>query len=114
MSAEYVAHMENVLDLFAEPYDPERPVVCFDKTSTQLMADITQPIPGRPGRTMRQDYEYLRAGTRNLYLTCEPLAGWRHVAVTRRRTMQDFALQMRWLVDEAYPDTTVVRLVLET
>ena len=84
--------MEDVLDLYAEPYDPERPVVCFDETSTQLLADLTPPIPAKPGRPMRQD-EYLRAGTRNLFLTCEPRAGWRHVAVTGRRTMQDFAHQ---------------------
>ena len=56
--------MEDVLDLYAEPYDPERPVVCFDETSTQLLADITPPIPAKPGRPMRQDYEYLRRGTR--------------------------------------------------
>ena len=105
--------MEDVLDLYAEPYDPERPVVCFDETSTQLLADITPPIPAKPGRPLRQDYEYLRAGTRNLFLTCEPLAGWRHVAVTQRRTMRDFAHQMQWLVDEAYPDVPVIRLVLD-
>ena len=61
----------------------------------------------------RQDYEYRREGTRNLFLACEPLAGWRHVAVTQRRTMQDFAHQMRWLVDEAYPEVPVVRVVLD-
>ena len=61
----------------------------------------------------REDYEYVRAGTRNLFLTCEPKAGWRHVAITQRRTMQDFAHQMRWLVDEAYPDVPVIRLVLD-
>ena len=69
--------------------------------------------PTRPGRPRREDYEYLRAGTRNLSLTCEPRAGWRHVALTKRRTMQDFAHQMRWLVDEAYPDVPVIRLVLD-
>ena len=67
----------------------------------------------RPGRERRQDYEYRREGTRNLFLACEPLAGWRHVAVTQRRTMQDFAQQMRWLVDEAYPEAEVVRVVLD-
>ena len=66
--------MEDVLDLYAEPYDPERPVVCFDETSTQLLADVTPPIPAKPGRPRRQDYEYHRAGTRNLFLTCEPRA----------------------------------------
>ena len=100
MSAEFVAHMEDVLDLYAEPYDPQRPVVCFDETSTQLLAETRPPLPPEPGRPLRQDYEYRREGTRNLFL-CEPLAGWRQVAVTQRRTMQDFALQMRWLVDEA-------------
>ena len=113
MSAEFVAHMEDVLDLYAEPYDPKRPVVCFDETSTQLLAETRAPLPPRPGRPQRQDYEYRREGTRNLFLACEPLAGWRHVAVTQRRTMQDFAQQMRWLVDEAYPGVPVVRVILD-
>ena len=99
-----MAAMEDVLDLYAEPYDPDRPAVCFDETSTQLLADTRPPIPVQPGQPRRQDYEYRRAGTRNIFLTCEPLAGWRHVAITERRTMEDFAHQMRWLVDEAYPD----------
>ena len=105
--------MEDVLDLYAEPYDPNRPVVCFDETSTQLLAAVRPPLPAQPGRPRRQDYEYRRGGTRNLFLACEPLAGWRHVAITERRTMPDFAHQMRWLVDEAYPDATVVRVVLD-
>ena len=113
MSADFVAHMEEVLDLYAEPYDPQRPVVCFDETSTQLLAETRAPMPSRPGRPQRQDYEYRREGTRNLFLACEPLAGWRQVAVTQRRTMQDFAQQMRWLVDEAYPEVEVVRVVLD-
>ena len=75
-----MAAMEDVLDLYAEPYDPDRPVVCFDETSTQLLADTRPPIPVQPGQPRRQDYEYRRAGTRNIFLTCEPLAGWRHVA----------------------------------
>ena len=105
--------MEDVLDLYAEPYDADRPVVCFDETSTQLLADVREPLPPRPGRPRRQDYEYRRAGTRNIFLTCEPLAGWRHVAITERRTMQDFALQMQWLVDTAYPHAPVIRVVLD-
>ena len=79
--------------------------------STQLLADIREPLPAKPGRPRREDYEYERAGTRNLF--CEPRRGWRHVAITRQRTMQDFAQQMRWLVDEAYPDVPVIRLVLD-
>ena len=88
-------------------------MVCFDETSTQLLADISEPLPAMPGRPRREDYEYRREGTRNLFLTCEPKAGWRHVAITQRRTMQDFAHQMQWLVDDAYPDVPVVRLVLD-
>ena len=108
-----MANMEDVLDLYAEPYDPQRPVVCFDETSTQLLAETRPSLPPRPGLPLRQDYEYRREGTRNLFLTYEPLAGWRQVAVTQRRTMQDFAHQMRWLVDEAYPEVPVVRVVLD-
>ncbi len=111
--ANMVANMEEVLDLYAEPYDPKRPVVCFDETSTQLLAETRPPLPAQPGRPLRQDYEYRREGTRNLFLACEPLAGWRQVAVTQRRTMQDFAHQMRWLVDEAYPEVPVVRVILD-
>ena len=77
VSAEFVAHMEDVLDLYAQPYDPRRPVVCFDETSTQLLAETRAPMPPRPGRPQRQDYEYRREGTRNLFLACEPLAGGR-------------------------------------
>ena len=113
MSADFVAHMEDVLDLYAEPYDPARPVVCLDETSTQLLADARPPIPAKPGRPRREDYEYVRGGTRNLFLTCEPLAGWRHVEVTERRTKVDFAHQMRWLVEEAYPEAEVIRVVLD-
>ena len=113
MSAEFVANMEDVLDLYAEPYDPQRPVVCFDETSTQLLAETRPSLPPRPGLPLRQDYEYRREGARNLFLACEPLAGWRQVAVTQRRTMGDFAHQMRWLVDEAYPEVPVVRVVLD-
>ena len=113
MSAEFVACMEDVLDLYAEPYDPECPVVCFDETSKQLLAEKRSPIPPKPARRERYDYEYQRNGTRNLFMLCEPLAGWRHVAVTERRTMVDFAQQMRWLADEAYPASEKIRVVLD-
>ena len=86
---------------------------CFDETSTQLLADVREPLPTQPGRPGREDYECLRGRPRNLFLTREPRAGWRHVAITKQRTMRDFAHQMRWLVDEAYPDVPVVRLVLD-
>ena len=105
--------MEEVLDVYAEPYDSKRPVVCFDETSTQLLAETRQPIPAQPGQPQRYDYEYRRHGTRNLFLHCEPLRGWRHVAITEQRTRRDFAHQMRWLVDEAYPQADKVRVVLD-
>ncbi len=113
MSTEFVACMEDVLDLYAEPYDPKRPKVCFDETSKQLVAETRSPIRPKPGRRERFDNEYQRNGTRNLFMLCEPLAGWRHVAVTERRTMVDFAHQMRWLVDEAYPEAEKIRVVLD-
>lgn len=113
VSAEFVAAMEDVLDLYAEPYDPQRPTVCFDETSTQLIGEGRIPLPARPGRPERFDYEYRRNGTRNLFMLCEPLGGWRHVAVTDQRTMQDFAHQMRWLADQAYPDAQRIRVVLD-
>ena len=113
MSGEFVARMEDVLDLYQEDHDPDRPVVCFDETSKQLVKDVRPTIEARPGRVERYDTEYKRNGTRNLFMFCEPKGGWRHVEVTERRTAVDFAHQMRWLVDEAYPHAGVVRLVLD-
>ena len=98
-----MAQMENVLGpvsitgqaLYAESYDPQRPVVCFYESSTQLLANTRECLPAKPGRPRREDYKYVRCGTRNLFLACEPKRGWWHVAITQRRTMQDFAYQMR-------------------
>jgi hypothetical protein len=106
--------MEDVLDLYAEPYDPKRPRVNFDETSKQLIGEVRTPLPAQPGHAARYDYEYKRNGTRNLFLFVEPQAGWRHVVVTEHRTMQDFAHQMKWLVDERYPEADVIRVVLDT
>jgi hypothetical protein len=105
--------MEDVLELYAEPYDPERPVVGFDERPLQHVAETPTPLPAQPGRPRRIDYEYRRNGTCNLFITVEPLSGWRHVEVTQRRTAVDFAHQMQWLVDDAYPDAKVVRVVLD-
>ena len=105
--------MEEVLDLYAESYDPKRPTVTFDETSKQLIGETRQPLPARPGQVARYDYEYQRNGTRNLFLVCEPQAGWRHVEVTAQRTMQDFAQQMKWLVETRYPEAQVIRVVLD-
>ena len=101
VSPAFVAVMEDVLDLYAERYDPRRPVVGFDEPSLQLLDDTRAPVPPAPGRTQRVDCEYRRNGTGNVFTTVEPLAGWRHVEVTQRRTAVDFAQQMRWLMDKA-------------
>lgn len=105
--------MENVLDLYAEAYDEQCPTVCFDEKSYQLVSEKRQPIPAVPGRVQRYDYEYKREGTRNLFVFLEPQAGWRHLAVTERRTKLDFAEQMRWLVEERYPEADRIRVVLD-
>jgi len=112
-SAEFVAAMEHILDVYQQPYNPKRPKVCFDETSKQLIEETRTPLPARPGQVTRYDYEYRRKGTRNLFLFFEPLVGQRHIEVTQRRTKQDFAHQMRWLVDVAYPDAECVEVVLD-
>ena len=105
--------MEDVLDLYPEPDDPARPLVCFDETSKQLIAETRLPLPMEPGKPERVDYEYERKGTANLFLVTEPLSGWRHVDVTDRRTKHDFAQQMRDLADRHFPDATTIRVVLD-
>lgn len=105
--------MEDVLDLYAEPLDPLRPVVCFDEVPYQLVGETRVPIPAGPGRSRRIDYEYRRCGTANLFLLVQPLAGWRHVAVTERRTNRDFAGQMQALVDVHFPEAERIRVVLD-
>jgi DDE superfamily endonuclease len=105
--------MEDILDLYAEDYDEKRPTVGFDETSKQLIAETRPPLSPCAGKVERFDYEYERRGVRNLFMFCEPKRGWRHVEVTEQRTMQDFARQMRWLVDEAFPAAERVRVVLD-
>ena len=105
--------MEDVLELYGEVYDPERPVVCFDEKPVQLLGETRVPRPPRPGRAQRYDYEYERKGTANIFLAVEPLRGWRRVTVTERRTKLDFAAQMQQLVDVHYPEAKKVRLVLD-
>lgn len=105
--------MEMILDLYEQPYNPARPLVCFDETNKQLIAETRLPLPMKPGQVQRYDYEYKRNGTRNLFLFFEPLAGWRHVDVTEQRTKLDFAHQMCWLADVAYPDVECIDVVLD-
>lgn len=105
--------MEDVLDLYAEPYDPQRPQVCFDESPVQLVSETRSSLPVRPGRIACYDYEYKREGTANLFLFVQPLLGWRQVNVTARRTKQDFARQMKLLVDVYFPEAILIRLVVD-
>lgn len=105
--------MEDVLDLYAEPFQPWRPTICFDERPYQLLADVCEPLPAESGRARRQDYEYERHGTCNLFVMCQPLAGWRHVKATEHRRKNDFAECMRELVDVHFPYAEVVRIVLD-
>jgi len=103
--------MEDVLDLYTRPYDPVHPVVCFDESNKQLVAETVEPLPMEPGQPQRYDYQYERNGVRNLFMFSEPLAGWRHVEVTDRRTKQDYAQQMKYLVDIRYPDAERITVI---
>lgn len=103
--------MEDVLSVYTRPYDARYPVVCFDETSKQLVKETQVPLPAEPGQPKRYDYEYERNGVWNLFMFSEPLAGWRHVEVTERRTKQDYAKQMKYLVDVRYPDAQWIIVV---
>lgn len=111
VDGEYVARMEDVLDLYAEAPDPKRPVVCFDETPVQLIGEVRQPIPAKPGQRERYDYEYRRNGTVNLFVTFDPHRAWRNVKLTERRAAVDYAHCMRELVDVHYPEATCIRVV---
>jgi hypothetical protein len=111
VDGEYVARMEDVLDLYAEPPDPTCPVVCLDESPLQLIGETRQPIPAAPGQPARYDYEYRRCGTVNLFVVMDVHRPWRRVTVTERRTAQDYAARLRELVDVDYPDAARIRLV---
>ena len=105
--------MEDVLDVYQRPHDPECPVVCMDETSKQLLSDVREPLAVAPGRACRRDYEYRRCGTANVFVAFEPLANWRQVQVTHRRTKQDWARFIRGLVDRRYRHARKVVLVMD-
>jgi transposase len=113
INAEYVARMEDVLELYAEPPDPLHPVVCFDETPRQLIGEARVPIPAEPGKPRRCDYEYVRNGTANVFMFVDVNRPWRHAKVTDRRTCVDFSECMRELVDEHYPEAARIRVVLD-
>ncbi len=112
-SAEYVACMEDVLDLYEQPYDATRPVVCYDEWRRALIGETRKSLPPAPGRRKRVDYEYKRNGATYLHMLFEPLVGKRHIQVTPQHTMQEFAHCMQFLVDEVHPQATQVRVVLD-
>jgi len=103
--------MEDVLEVYKRPYDPQRPVVCLDETSKQLIGEVQTPVPGAPGHVVQYDYEYVRNGVANLFMISEPLAGQRDVEVTERRTKKDYAQCLRKIADEKYPEADVIVLV---
>ena len=105
--------MEDVLDVYHRPFDPERPVVCLDEASKQLLGETRLPLPPEPGRPGRFDCEYVRNGTANLFMVSEPLVGWRTALVTERRTAKDFAEVVRWLAEELHPEAKKIVLVMD-
>ena len=117
-SAEFVFHMEDVLEVYHRPYDPKRPVVCMDETFKQLIGETREPLPPRPGSpgngaVERYDHVYTRNGVASLFMACEPLAGWRHVAATEHRCRSDWAMFVRDLLDGRYRDAERVVLVMD-
>lgn len=105
--------MEDVLELYEQPYHPQKPQVCYDEWRRALIGETRIRLPMKPGKRERYDYEYRRHGVAYLYMLFEPLAGKRHIRVTEQHTMQDFAECMKWLVDEVYPNAEIIRVVLD-
>ena len=114
-NARFVAKMEEVLAVYCRPYDPARPVVCVDEKSKELHSDPPgrAPLPPQPGLVARQDYEYVRHGTANIFVALEPLVGQRRIWVTERRTGQDLGELLGWLVDEVYPGVEKIVLITD-
>jgi len=112
-NAEFVYHMEDVLDVYTRPADPKRPLVCLDEMPKQLIGEVRSPEPAEPGRPERFDYEYVRNGVANIFCLCEPLLGTRELTVTDHRTRVDWAKQIKELVDVRHPDADKIVLVLD-
>jgi len=105
--------MEDVLEVYHMPYDPKYPMVCMDESSKQMIGEVREPIPCAPGKPARMDDEYVRNGVAEIFMEVEPLAGKRHVMITERRTKKDWALQIKQMLDERYPDAAKVRLIMD-
>lgn len=110
---EFVAAMEDVLDVYHRPYDVEEPLVCLDEASKQLIGEVRTPLPVQPGQIAKYDSEYRREGTANMFMAVEPLAGFRTVQVTDRRTRQDWAKFIQHLLDDVYASARKVVLVMD-
>jgi hypothetical protein len=113
ITEEYRERMYAVLELYAKPYDAAEPVVCLDEKSKQLLEQTRRPLPAGPGQIAKEDYEYRRAGTRNLFVAVEPQAGHREVAVTQRRTKRDFVAFVQYLAQQVYAGARRLHLVLD-
>jgi hypothetical protein len=105
--------MEEVLDLYEQPYDPTRPMICFDEHPYQMLGEVRDPLPIVPGIVRRFDSEYEREGTAYVHVAFEPLRGWREVEVSERRRGVEFAHLMHHLAEEIYPDAEKIRLVCD-
>jgi hypothetical protein len=112
-NAEFVAHMENVLETYEKPYDASRPVVCMDEQPVQLIKETRQPIPETKSHPQRVDYEYERNGTASIFMFCEPLAGWRQATARKQRTKFDWAQEVASLLDGRYVDCDQITLVCD-
>ncbi len=110
-NAAFVAAMEDILEVSQRPHDPDKPLVCLDETSKQLIVETREPIPAKPGRPKREDYEYERNGVANLFMMFAPLEGWRHVKVTDRHAAVDYAHALKNLSDPHFPDAAKIVLV---
>lgn len=103
--------MESVLEVYQRRYHPDFPIICLDEAMKQLVKETVAPVPAQPGQPQRQDFQYERNGTANLFMLCEPIAGWRHVEVTRQRTAVDYAHLLKDVVDLHYPDALLITVV---
>lgn len=112
-NGEFVARMEDVLEVYALTYDKRVPLICMDEQPCQLLDEKLTPIPMRPGKIAKEDYEYVRCGTCSIFILTEPLVGWRHVVASERRTKKDWASQIKELLDVHYPNAQRIRLVMD-
>ena len=112
-SAEFVANMEDILDIYEMPYNPELPVVCMDEKPYQCLGNSREPLPMRPGDNQKIDSEYVREGTCSIFIFTEPLRGWRHSSVRKTRTALDWAEEIKYLLTECYPNHSKIILCKE-